>query len=121
MEINKNKTVKELSLEFSVLLLGYMANTKKKPKFLSTNQLVRSGTGVGANIREAQGAESRSDFIHKMKIAYKEAEETAYWIELFNTAAPHEDLAEMLDKIIQIKKMLSRIISTTIKNTNKNL
>ncbi len=121
METREKKTVKELSLEFSILLLNYIANTKKKTKLLNTNQLLRCGTGVGANIREAQGAESRLDFIHKMKIAYKEAEETFYWLELHHAVTPNNDLVELMDKMQQIKKMLSRIISTTIKNTNKNL
>ncbi len=119
MEPINKRTVKDLSLEFSVLLLNYVTKTKKKTKILNTNQLVRSGTAIGANIREAQGAESRNDFIHKMKIAFKEAEETAYWLDLHFAINPNADLSEMVQKITQIRKLLTKIISTSIKNSQK--
>jgi len=119
MEAQKNYEIKELSLEFSLLLIDYLQKPGKEKTLLNPNQLLRSGTGIGANIREAQGAESRKDFVHKMKIAYKEAEESGYWILLFKKSDPDPILLILQDLILQIKKMLGKIISTSLKNINK--
>jgi len=119
MEAQKNYEIKELSLEFSLLLIDYLQKPGKEKTLLNPNQLLRSGTGIGANIREAQGAESRKDFVHKMKIAYKEAEESEYWILLFKKSDPDPILLILQDLILQIKKMLGKIISTSLKNINK--
>jgi len=119
MEAQKNYEIKELSLEFSLLLIDYLQKPGKEKTLLNPNQLLRSGTGIGANIREAQGAESRKDFVHKMKIAYKEAEESDYWILLFKKSDPDPILLILQDQILQIKKMLGKIISTSLKNMNK--
>jgi four helix bundle protein len=119
MEAQKNYEIKELSLEFSLLLIDYLQKPGKEKTLLNPNQLLRSGTGIGANIREAQGAESRKDFVHKMKIAYKEAEESEYWILLFKKSDPDPILLILQDQILQIKKMLGKIISTSLKNMNK--
>ena len=78
----KGNAILELSFEFAVAIITYCDELEKERKFIIANQLMRSGTSVGANIREAQSAESRSDFIHKMKIAAKEADETEYWLDL---------------------------------------
>jgi four helix bundle protein len=70
------------SLEFSVTIINYCDLLNSKRKFLLSNQLLKSGTSIGANVFEAQHSESRLDFIHKMKIALKEANETFYWLTL---------------------------------------
>ncbi len=119
MEEHKKVMIKELSLEFSIDLLAYLKKVTATKTLLSTSQLIRAGTAVGANIREAQGAESRKDFIHKMKIAYKEAEETEYWIILFGNDHPMPENEELRNKILRILKMLSKIISTSVANSNK--
>jgi len=79
------------------------------------NQLFRCGTSIGANVREAQGAESKVDFIHKCKIAYKEAEETEYWLLLcqFSKNYPFEEA--LLLSVENIKRILGKIISTSKK------
>ncbi len=120
MEAQKRHEIKELSLGFSLLLIDYFQNSSKEKIQLNPNQLLRSGTAIGANIREAQGAESRKDFVHKMKIASKEAEEAEYWILLFKKSDPDPTLLILEDQIVQIKKMLGKIISTTLRNM-KNL
>jgi len=68
------------SLQFSLDIIVYTEKLESQRKFAIANQLLRSGTSIGANIREAQHGESPIDFVHKMKIAAKEAEETAYWL-----------------------------------------
>ncbi|GAB3917236.1 four helix bundle protein [Mucilaginibacter boryungensis] len=79
------------------------------------NQLFRSGTSVGANVKEAQGAESKDDFRHKCKLAYKEAEETEYWLMICKHAKNYPFDPIMLYDIQAIIKVLGKIISSTKK------
>jgi len=82
------------------------------------NQLFRSGTSIGANVREAQNAESKSDFVHKMKIAAKEADETEYWLLLCYAHATYPECEPLLKKIETIQKVLSKIIATSKASSN---
>lgn len=70
----------KLSFEFSLMIIQYCEALEENKKYVIARQLLKSGTSIGANAIEAQNAESRADFIHKMKIAAKEAEETQYWL-----------------------------------------
>ncbi len=72
----------DLSFDFSLKIIQFAEDLEEKRKYAIANQIIRSGTSIGANIREAQSSESRVDFIHKLKVAAKEAEETEYWLEL---------------------------------------
>lgn len=79
----KRNVIKEKSFEFAirvVMLYKYLVEEKKE--FILSKQLLRSGTSVGAMVRESEHAESKADFIHKLSIALKEANETEYWLEL---------------------------------------
>lgn len=71
---------------------------------------MRSGTSIGANVREAQHAESTADFIHKLKIAAKEAEETEYWLLLCKYSIHYPINENLLSKIKEIQKILTKII-----------
>jgi len=77
------------------------------------NQLFKSGTSIVAYVREAQGAESKADFKHKCKVAYKEAEETEYWLKLCQHAQNYPFEQEMLDNAQSIMKILGKIISSS--------
>ncbi len=112
MEIGFQNTVKDLSIEFSILLIDYDRKLPLNQKGNIINQVLRSGTSIGALIREAQGAESRKDFVHKMKIAYKESEETEYWLLLQQHTFPSEDIMVLKDTLNRIKQMLGKILST---------
>ncbi len=81
-------------------------------------QLLRSGTSIGANVHEAQGAQSKADFIAKMSIAHKETLETAYWLHLLVKAdiVPTEKMADLQDETQQIRKILSSILITSKQN-----
>lgn len=81
MEEKENIIVK-LTFQFAIEIIKYTAGLQENKKFVIANQLLKSGTSIGANIREAQNAESKSDFVHKFKIAAKEIDETIYWLEL---------------------------------------
>ena len=73
------------SMDFSIRIINlYKHLCKTKMEYVLSKQLLRSGTSIGANIREARFAQSKIDFIHKMSIALKEANETLYWLELLN-------------------------------------
>ena len=76
-----------------------------------TNQLVRSGTSIGANIREAFYAHSKADFIAKLQIALKECSESEYWLELLIESSYYDDNA-ILDQCIEIKRILITSINT---------
>ena len=84
------------------------------------DQLLRSGTSVGANFEEAQGAESKNDFAHKLQIALKELRESNYWLRLLAKTGmlPQESLTVVIDESAQLKAILSKSIAT-VKGTAK--
>jgi len=82
-----------------------------------SNQILRSGTSVGANIEEAQAAESKADFIHKYNIALKEARETKYWLRLLST--PNMPKNTDLDSLVREPDEICRVIAQIIINTRK--
>ena len=72
----------ERSMEFAVQIIELTKTLRMRKEFIMANQIGRSGTSIGANIREAHYAQSRDDFVSKLEIALKEANETDYWLEL---------------------------------------
>ena len=77
-----NDKLSEQSIDFAVQIINLVKQLKEQRENIISNQIGRSGTSVGANIREAKYAHGRADFISKMQIALKEANETGYWLEL---------------------------------------
>ena len=77
---------------------------------------MRSGTSIGANVHEAQNPESRADFIHKLKIAAKEADETEYWLLLCKFAESYPFQEEILENLQDIKRIINKIINTAKSN-----
>lgn len=108
-----NNLIVNLTFDFAVGIIKYSAMLETNSHFILANQLMRSGTSIGANVREAQNAESCIDFIHKMKIAAKEADECEYWLRLCREIPEYPDLNGLLDQCISISKVLSKIIGTT--------
>jgi four helix bundle protein len=82
-------------------------------------QLLKSGTSIGANIQESQNAESTPDFIHKLKLAAKEADETQYWLQLCQKSENYPNPETLLKQLESIKKLLNTIIATMKRKTNK--
>jgi len=103
----------ELTLEFSLEIIKFTESLERSKKYNLANQLFRSGTSIGANVNEAQSSESRSDFIHKIKIAAKEAEETKYWLTLCIKADSYPEPAGLIEKLQIIIKILNKIIVTS--------
>lgn len=90
---------------------------REKKETILTNQLVRSGTSIGANIREAFYAHGRADFIAKLQIALKECSESEYWLELLIESGYYGDRS-ILDQCIEIKRLLVSSINTAKRNQN---
>lgn len=114
METTKNLIV-DLTIEFSIQLISYCEVLDNSKKFVLSKQILRSGTSIGANVHEAQSPESKADFIHKMKIAAKEAVETEYWLILCKNAPSYPDCDQLLAKLRIIQKVISKIISSSKK------
>jgi four helix bundle protein len=115
----KENTLKEKSFSFAVLIVDLFKNLQEsKKEYILTKQLLRSGTSIGANIREAEFAESKSDFIHKLAIAQKECSETIYWIELLliTKYLDKHDFCKVHNNSIELMKLLSASIKTAKSN-----
>ena len=91
---------------------------QNKRETILTNQLIRSGTSIGANIREAFYAHSKADFVAKLQIALKECSESEYWLELLIESGYYSDKT-ILDQCIEIKKILISSINTAKENSKK--
>ena len=91
---------------------------REKKESILANQLVRSGTSIGSNIREAFYAHGRADFIAKLQIALKECSESEYWLELLIESGYYEN-RDILDKCIEVKKLLIASINTAKSKLNK--
>ena len=111
----KENVIKDKSFKFSiriVKLYQYLQNNKKE--FVLSKQLLRSGTSVGAMVREAEHAETKADFKHKMGIAQKEINETIYWLELLRaTDYLEQDQFESINlDAVEIIKLITSILKT---------
>lgn len=114
---NKN-FILDKSFEFALAIIEFSELLESERKYVIAKQLLKSGTSIGANIRESQGAESKADFVHKLKIAAKEAEETEFWLLLCRHANSYPFDEDLLLKLKEIQKLLSAIISTSKKYMN---
>lgn len=114
-----NNLIKDKSFLFAIEIVKlYKLITNDKREFVMSKQLLKCGTSVGANVREALNAESKRDFIHKLSIAQKECDEVNYWLELLNTTGYIED---NIYKEIKVKaEALLRILKSIILTTQKN-
>lgn len=114
--IKKENIIVSKTIDFSILVIEFCELLEKQRKLVVANQLLRSGTSIGANVHEAQNAESKSDFIHKIKIAAKELEETKYWLILCEKARSYPFNQELKSKIEEIGLIIYKILSTSKKN-----
>ncbi|WP_229216397.1 four helix bundle protein [Dyadobacter sp. 3J3] len=108
--------VKDKSFAFAiriVRLYQYLCNSKKE--YVLSKQLLRSGTSVGAMVREAEHAESKTDFKHKMSVAQKERNETIYWLELLTATEflTQEQFDNINADAVEIIKLITTIIKTS--------
>ena len=111
-----NNLVLDLSMQFAIDIVTLCENLKGKSAL--TNQLLRSGTSIGANIHEANYASSKADFIAKMQIALKECHETEYWLKLFNKTKIISD--DSFSKLINDSGKIRRILISSINTAKAN-
>ncbi len=117
MRSDKDNIIVRKSFDFAIKIIDFCELLESQKKVIIGRQLMRSGTSIGANVKEAQNAESKADFVHKLKVAAKEADETGYWLELCQAAVNYPDSQYLLDDCNEIILILSKIISSTKKNT----
>ena len=113
MQNLKENIIVDKTFSFSLEILKYAELLEAERKFVLCNQLLRAGTSMGANVREAQNAESNLDFIHKMKVAAKEADECEYWLLLCKHSNSYPPCDQLLREIGEIIRILSKIIGTS--------
>ena len=117
--MSNRRTIKEYSYLFAIRVIKlYTYLTEKKKEFVISKQLLRSGTAVGALVREAQNAESKPDFIHKLGIAQKECDESIYWLELLKDTGfiTEKQFSSINTDAVSLLKMLKSAILTTKQN-----
>lgn len=113
-----NDKLSDQSMEFAVQIINLVKMLKEQRESIVSNQIGRSGTSIGANIREAKYAHSKADFVSKLQIALKEANETGYWLELlYKTNYISETQYNALEsKCKSLRAMLVASINTTKSN-----
>ncbi|MBR6754657.1 MAG: four helix bundle protein [Clostridia bacterium] len=107
------------SIEFAVQIISLVKSLKEKRESIISNQIGRSGTSIGANIREAQYAHGKADFIAKLQIALKEANETGYWLELLykTNYISETEYTSLESNCKSLRVMLVSSINTAKENT----
>ena len=113
-----DNVVADKSKSFAIMIIKfykYLCDEKKE--FVLSKQILRSGTSIGANIRESKNAQSKADFISKMNIALKEADETAYWMELLWESEIIEK-SQVID-LYELNTELIKLLTAIIKSSKK--
>ena len=118
----RNDQLSTQSMDFAVSIINLVKDLKAKHESVISNQIGRSGTSIGANIREAQYAHGKPDFIAKLQIALKEANETGYWLELLHRTGylPEGEYKSLDSACASIRVMLISSINTAKQNMNKD-
>lgn len=115
----KQNPLKDKSFQFALKIVKlYTFLSEQKREYVLSKQLLRSGTSIGANIREAQNAQSKADFIHKLSISQKECDETLYWLELLHQSGflEEKEFTTIHGGANELLKMLRSSILTTKQN-----
>ncbi len=95
----KDNILLKETFEFSLMIVRYSELLEINKKFVLSKQIIRCGTSIGANCKEAQNAESKADFIHKLKLALKEADETEYWLFICENLENYPSAKDLLNKL----------------------
>jgi len=118
----RRSVIKDKSFLFAVRIIKlYQFLVEDKKEYIISKQLLRSGTSIGALVREAQNAESKKDFIHKLSISQKECDETMYWLELLKETKyiNEQEFEDINNEAVELLKMLRSAIITS-KNKSHN-
>ena len=119
--MGRQNIIKDRSFDFALRIIKLYKYLQNEKEFVLGKQLLRSGTAIGALVREAEQAESKADFVHKMAIALKEANETQYWLELLYKSdyIDEQQFKSINTDSIEILKLLISIIKTTKTNQRR--
>lgn len=117
MRNDKPNLIVDKTFQYAFRVLDYAEKLYEMKRFALADQLIRSGTSIGANVWEAQNAESKNDFIHKMKIAAKEGDEQKFWVLLMKFSQHYPNPGTMIEDLEEIERILSKILSTAKKQT----
>src|SRR5579872_7169830 len=118
-DLKKKNLIVQLTFDFALAIIPLCASLDELKKWSLSNQLLRASLSIGANVKEAQNAESKADFIHKMKIAAKEAEEVEFYLEVCDKSELLPGCQELIEKVNSICSILNKIISSTKNNMVK--
>lgn len=113
MRNDKENLIVDSTFEFALDIIEFSEELEDLKKYVIARQILRCGTSIGANVREAQNAESKNDFIHKLKIAAKEADETECFLLLCKFSKTYPFNEALVEKVKSIIKILSKIISSS--------
>lgn len=113
MSVPTENIILRKTIEFSLAVIEYAERLEELKKYVIARQLLRAGTSIGANVHEAQNAESKQDFIHKFKVAAKELEETKYWLVLCENSKSYPSCGHLSDLLNEIDKIITKIIATS--------
>jgi len=113
MRNDKDNVIVKKTFKFALEIVRFCELLEEDRKYIVARQLLRAGTSIGANTREAQNAESKADFIHKIKIAAKEADETEYWLSICRESENYPFNESLFSELTEIIKILSKIISSS--------
>jgi len=110
----KESIIKEKSFAFALRIIGLARWLRERKEYELASQVLRSGTGIGANVEEALAGVSRADFVAKMAVASKEARETDYWLRLVRDSktAPAERIGGLHEECLELVRILTAIVKT---------
>ncbi len=113
MRNDRENVIVDKTFQYALKVVAYCELLEEQRKYVISHQLLKAGTSIGANVREAQNAESKVDFFHKIKIAAKEADETEYWLLLCKHSQSYPFSEDLLKNVRELILILSKIISTS--------
>ncbi len=110
----KESIIKDKSFAFALRIIGLARWLRERKEYDLASQVLRAGTGIGANVEEARAGVSRADFIAKMAVASKEARETHYWLRLLRDSktVPSERVTPLTDECLALVRILTAIVKT---------
>lgn len=110
----KESIIKDKSYAFALRIIGLARWLRERKEYELASQVLRAGTGIGANVEEALAGVSRADFVAKMAVASKEARETHYWLRLLRDSetVPTEKVRSLIDECLELVRILTAIVRT---------
>lgn len=115
--IEKPNLIKDKSFGFALKIIELSKQLKKENHYEIAGQVLKSGTSIGANVEEAQAAQSKRDFVSKLSISSKEARETKYWLRLIKESKiVYKDVDELMRECDELINILTKIVKTSSQN-----